>query len=880
MSRWSRIANVFRSGAVSRRVDEELESHLKEAVADGRDADEARRAFGSPLRHREASRDLRLLPWLDSLRADAVFGWRQLKKRKGTSAAAILSLALGIGACASAFQLIYAVLLRPLPVAHADRLYAVSREGTEPDGTVGRADGWAYPAFERMRAAVKDRAALLAVSYADRTDLTYRPDQPPEKAYVQYVSGAMFGCFGLQPAVGRLLTQNDDREPGAHPYAVLSYDYWKRRFGRDPKAVGTTFRMGGDLYQIVGVVAAPFTGTQPGTITDVFVPTMMNQGAVHDDWTWHRTLAVLKPGVAAEPVRAMLDAVSRAFEEERTKGFMGMSKETIAQILSIKVVLDPAAGGASSLQEDYRPALLVLGALVLLVLLIACANVANLMTSQAAAREREIALRVSIGAGRARVVQLVLVESAMIAFLAAAMGAVFAWWSAPFVVSRINPPDNPARLALTADWRVVGFGLALTLAVTLLFGLAPALRAAAIQPASALKGGTDPHTRRRSMHLLIALQAAFCFVVIFLAGLFAATFDRLSNRPMGFSAARLLNIEAEVEHAEPPVLWEQVADHLRTVPGVESVAIAGWPLLSGQDWNRFISVNGAPPGPVLAHFLAVSPGWLEVMKIPLREGRDFRAGDRYPGAVIVNEAFVKQFLNGGRALGVSINNREYAPDVVVGVVPDSPYRDIRESNLPVAYVPFHGLDEKGVVQPVQFGTFLVRTTGAKPMALASILRKEVPRARAEFRVTDIRSQQEIDDAHTVRERLLAMLALFFAAVALLLAGVGLYGVLDYSVVRRRREIGIRMAIGAQPGRIARLVTTEIFAMVVVGAAAGLALGMMSVKYIRTLLYQVQSTDASMLAGPALIILAAAVVAALPAVLRAVRTDPAATLRAE
>ena len=342
-------------------------------------------------------------------------------------------------------------------------------------------------------------------------DLTYRTDQEMEKAHLQYVSGWMFGAFGLRPALGRLFTENDDLKPGAHPYAVISYDYWKRRFGADPNAVGRTFRLGskelfagpgaGDnVYEIVGVAARPFTGTETGTVTDIFLPTMMHPGAVHDDWSWMRTLASLKPGVAVEPVRAKLDATSRAFEENRMKGLIGWSKQDIAKFLGQKVVLDPAAAGTSGLQADYRRGLAALGVLVGLVLLIACANVANLMTAQAAARAREMALRVSIGAGRWRLVQLVLVESAVLGFLAAAAGGLFAWWSAPFVVSRINPPDNPARLALPADWRVLGFGLALTLGVTLLFGLAPALRASGIKPMTTLQGGSDPHARRRLMH--------------------------------------------------------------------------------------------------------------------------------------------------------------------------------------------------------------------------------------------------------------------------------------------------------------------------------------------------------------------------------------------
>src|SRR3984957_14899701 len=490
MSLWSRIANVFRGERLRREIDEELQSHIEEAIEQGRDPVEARRAFGSMLRRREESRDVRLFAWLDSLRADAIFGWRRLRKSKVTSAAAILSLALAIGACTSAFRLIDALLLRPLPIAHPERLYAMSREGIGFDGKQSYYESWAYPSFRLMRAAAKGQAELIAMSYAWPTDLSYGSSEDMEKAYWQNVSGWMFDALGLRPALGRLLTENDDLAPGANHVAVLSHDYWTRRFGRDPKVIGRTLRKGNDIYEIVGIGPETFTGAETGTVTDIFVPTMMNPSVSRGDSTWLRTLVLVTPGVAIEPLRQKLAAVSRAFEVERSAGFTE-PKKVIDNFLNQRVLLEPAAAGASNLQADYGRSLMALAALVALVLLIACANVANLMTAQAAARGREMALRVSIGAGRWRLVQLVLVESAWLAILAAAIGAVFAWWSAPFVVQMINPPDNPVRLAMPADWRVLGFAVTLTFCVTILFGLAPALRASSVKPASALKGGED-----------------------------------------------------------------------------------------------------------------------------------------------------------------------------------------------------------------------------------------------------------------------------------------------------------------------------------------------------------------------------------------------------
>lgn len=890
MSLWSRIGNVLRGDRVNREIDEELAAHLEEAIAHGRDPLEARRAFGSALRHREDSRDVRLVTWLESLRADAVFGWRQLNKTKTTSAAAILSLALAIGACTSAFRLIDALLLRPLPVANPERLYDLSRQGIGPEGKPQTFDGWAYPDFQLMRVAVKDQAELFAVSYAEPVDLTYKSDEEIEKAYLQYVSGWMFATLGLRPALGRVFTENDDLRPGGHPYAVLSHDYWTHRFGQDPKVIGRTFRMGNDLYEIAGVVEAPFTGTEPGTMVDIFVPTMMNPAVTRKDSTWHRTLLVLKPGamlkegIAGEPMRQKLEATSLAFEKERAWGFLGMRKEDIDNFLNQKVLLQPAASGVSELQSATRRPLAILGVLVALVLLIACANVANLMTAQASARAREMAVRVSIGGGRWRLVQLVLVQSAWLALLAAAVGGLFAWWSGPFVVSMINPPDNPARLLLPADSRVLGFGMALALGVTLLFGLAPALRASAVSPVSALKGGEDPHSKRRLMHALIAVQVAFCFLVLFVAGLFVTTFKRLSLQPTGFSADRLLVLDAAAKNPQPLEFWDQVAEHLRNVQGVETVALADAPLLGGNSWNNFISVNGGPSNGVLSYMRGVSPGWLEAMKIPLIDGRDFRPSDTHPGSALVNETFAKTYFDGadpvGKTFDLTLDAGVRLRYEIVGYVRDVRYRNLREPILPQLYVPFRSIDATGAAGKKGSGTLLVRTAGLSPRALAGVLRQEVPRARPEFRVSRIRTQMEINQSHTVRERLLATLALFFAIVALLLAGVGLYGVLHYSVLQRRREIGIRMAVGAQAGGVARLVTTEVFSMVLVGALAGVGLGMLSVRYVESLFYQVKATDLQMLALPSLAILVGALLAALRPVIQAVRIDPASMLRAE
>lgn len=806
---------------------------------------------------------------LDSLRADVIFGWRQLKKRKATAAAAILSLGLAIGACTAAFRIVDALFLRPLPIANPDGLYGVAL------GESGR--NFTYGEFRQMRAA-QGQAELIAVSGAPALDVTYGSDQENEQAHGQFVSGWMFGSFGLRPALGRLFTESDDLKPGELPVAVLSYDYWTRRFARDPKVIGRTVRMGPDwrigerskAFEIVGVGPEGFTGTETGVPIDIFLPTMM-QSMVEVPYAGiFRVFVHLPPGAPIEPVRDRLLAALRASSADLSKAPRSL-------------VTESARAGASNFRTDYRRALAALDVLVALVLLIACANVANLMTAQAAARSPEMALRVSIGARRSRLVQLTLIESAMLAVAAVALGSLFAWWAGPFVVSRINPPDNPVRLILSTDWRVMAFSVTLALGVTILTGLVPALRASRVQPFGALKRGAN----RKLMHVLIAVQVGFCFLVLFVAGLFVSTFDRLSQQGTGISAARVLNLNVTtLKPNEPAVFWAQIAGHLRQLPGVEAVGFADWPILDGNSYKTTdISINGAPSNGVTAWVENISAGWIDTLKMPLLAGRDFRPSES-PGAVIVNEEFAKAFFNGENPVGNTFEATWSALKgqrlEIVGLVRNARYRYLKQEMLPVVYTNFQ--DGKGMLQ--NSGTFTVRTAGAvrtaapNPLALAALLRQEVARANPEFRVSTVHTEQDLIDAQTIRERLLAILAGFFAVVALLLAGVGLYGVLDYSVFQRRREIGIRMAIGAQAGEIARRVVFEIVVWVVAGAAAGLALGLSSARFIESLLYGVKATDVGALAAPSLALFATAILAALPPVIRAVRVDPVEVLRAE
>jgi hypothetical protein len=364
---------------------------------------------------------------------------------------------------------------------------------------------------------------------------------------------------------------------------VLSYDYWIRRFARDPAVLGTGFRLGNASYEIVGVAPKGFIGTEPGLVTDVFIPATMRTEALNNPgWTWFRIWVRPKQRTGLEQIRQPLQVLfMQTLHDQVSHWDRTIPQRAIDAQLSQQLFLEPAASGASDLQKTFRRPLLILGVLVALVLLVACTNVGNLLTAQASTRAREMALRVSIGAGRRRLIQLVLVESAMLAVLASTVGALFASWSAPLVVSMLARPNEPIRLILDTDWRTLGFSLGLALLVTLLFGLTPALRASAVKPMSALKG-EDPHSQRRLMKSLVAAQMAFCVLVQFIAGLFVTTLQRLSNHPVGFSAQRVLLMDTEVQAKLTPAAWMQVADHLRNTPGVEAVAFAGWALMSGN----------------------------------------------------------------------------------------------------------------------------------------------------------------------------------------------------------------------------------------------------------------------------------------------------------
>jgi putative ABC transport system permease protein len=885
-----RLFGALRQGRSDADLQEELRLHMELAAEDaqrrGEPARTSRLHSGGAAQAMDVLRDQRGWPWLQSVFADVVFAWRQLNKHRTATAAAVLSLGLAVGATTAAFRLLDAVFWRALPITQPERFFALGWNSMTSQGEPDYRDDFDYPTFRRYRDTVGTRAEVMVVGSSSRQDVVI--DSEVERASRQYVSGNVFSTFGLRPEVGRLILPSDDMEPRGRDVAVISYDFWSRRFGRDPNVVGRRFRWGRSTMEIVGVAPPGFTGTEPGRLTDFFAPATLNEQSLNSPgYSWFRIWVRPNDGTSAEQLRQLVQAQVTRDRQDAVKALpANASGPRIEAFLSEQILLTPAAAGVSGLQRTFRRPMFILAALVALVLLIACANVANLLMAQAASRTNEMALRVSIGAGRGRLIQLVLVESALLALCASIAGAVFAWWAAPFVVSLLAFQE-PVQLVLNANWRVLGFGVALTAVVTMLFGLAPALRASSVRPFGALKVREDRQGHRRLVRSLIGVQMAFCLFVLFTAGLFAATLKNLSARSLGFEPDNLAVLEINLTgEKQPAQVWAEVGERIRATPGVENAAFAMWVPLSENRWRAPVSTDGHPADDNAPFFLGVSPAYFSTMRIGLVAGRDFRVDDSaralepvagtrsLPVVGIVNEAFAREYFESRSPIGRQVLVRQGrdvdVPMEIIGLVRDAAYYDVREPMRPTVFVPNDARSQAAMV---------VRTTG-DPVALGPTLRRSVTQTRPDFRVTNLATQRAFVQRQILRERLLATLSLFFAAVALFLAGVGLYGVLNYAVIQRRREIGVRMALGARAAHVVRSVIVEMMTPVGVGTLLGLGAGLAFGGLIERILFEVKATDPLAVAVPLLTLALSAALAALPPAMRAVRIDPAQTLRSE
>jgi predicted permease len=890
MSWLSRLVNVVRPSRVDRDLDEEIRFHLEARVAEftkaGMPAEEARRQarrqFGNELVVRELSRDIKLLPRFESVLRDIVFGLRLCRRDKIVTAAAVISLSLAIGACAAGFSLVDALVLRPLPV---DDPGSLIRLALRAPGDTRDALSFNYPLFRDLREAGRSQVSLLALSDQRRQDATFDDSGQPEKVYGQWVSGDTFGVLGITPALGRVLAPSDDVTPGQHPVAVLSHDFWTRRFGGSPEVLGRWVTIREKPLQIVGVAEKGFTGVAPGIMTDLWAPTMMwDARAIADSGTrWFQIWGRLQPAAAAQQARTILQTVLTTFQREQASLRPEEPRERLEQLVNTRLHLRPAANGASGLREEFERPLWILVGIAALVLLIACANVASLLVARATSREREMALRVSIGAGRGRLVQQVLIESGMIAFASCAIGAVLATVAAPAIASLLSTSRTIVRLDLQMNWRLLLFVAGLGSLVTFLFGLAPALRASAVLPGDALKSGGGRQTPRIGLFRpLVAAQVAFSFVVLFAAGLCLTSFVKLLQTDLGFDRdnvvlARVATGPASPDATGSPEIWQQLQEQLQGLPDIESASLSPWALFEGPGRNKGVRVAGRAVDAYMPWYLSVSPGFFGTMRIPLVAGRDFEWRDAQPdapSAVIVNESFARRYFPGESPLGKRFfrvdGGATLAAQDIIGVVRDAKYTSLREPAPPTVYDPYR----PGPASMVQIRTRL--DTGA----LTAILRDELPRARAGFRLGDVVLQSTLVDNTLVRDRALALLSVFFSLVAITLVIVGLHGVLSYGLVQRTREIGIRLALGAQPSRVAGCVVSEVGPMAIVGLIAGAAGAAFAGRFITPLLVAVTPSDFWSVSAPLGCVLAACALAALVPMGRAIRIDPVIALRSE
>jgi predicted permease len=889
MSWRSRIVNVLRGGRLDRDLRDEIEFHIEarreELQRAGMSEELARRRarqqFGNPVVMRELSRGVKTYPGLDSVLRDIGFGLRLWRRNKLVTAAALVSLSLAIGACAGAFALIDALILRPLPVEDPRSLVYL---GLRAPGATRDGLSFNYPLFGELREAGHPHVRLFAMSDQSRRDAIVDDSGRPEKLYGQWVSGAAFEILGVKPALGRLLTPRDDVHPGRHPVVVLSHDFWTRRFRGNPDVLGRWVTVRGQALQIVGVAEQRFTGVEPGIMTDLWAPTMMwDERVIADpDTRWFRIWGRMRPDVAPDQARAVLQTVFTAFQHAQAARRPEESRERLEQFVNTRLYLRSAANGPSALREDFQPALLMLAGIAGLVLLIACANVAGLLVARAAARERELALRVSIGAGRGRLVQQVLIESSLLATVACLLGLVLAMTAAPALVSMISTSRSIVRLDVHADWRLVAFLGGLGLAVTFLFGLVPAIRASAVSPNEVLKSGPARPTPRASLFRpLVAAQVAFGFVVLFVAGLCLTSFLKLLRTDLGFDPNALAVVRVAAPASQDPdalpAIWKDLLARLMETPAIESASLSRWGLFEGSGRNKSVRIPDRPMDGYTPWYLEVSPGFLQTMRIPLRAGRDFDWRDLQPGSalpVIVNESFARRYFPGESPLGGRFfrvdGGAALVAQEIVGVAGDAKYTSLRDEAPPTVYEPYR--PGEGAVMEVR--------TRLDAGALATALRDEFARSQPPFQLGDLTLQSTLVGNHLVRDRALALLSAFFSIVAIVLVFVGLYGVISYNVVRRTREIGIRLALGAQRPRVVGLVLSDVGTMAAVGLVVGAAGAAGAGRFVRALLFDVTPSGLASIAAPFFCLLLACVASGLMPALRATRVDPTVALRCD
>ena len=824
---------------------------------------------------------------------------RTLFKAPFVTAVAIVSLALGIGANAAIFSLFNQMLLRPLPVPEPGRLVNLSAPGPKPGSQSCNQAGSCAEVFSYTMFRDLERVQQVFTSVAAHrifgANFSYRGQTMSGEGVL--VSGSYFPVLGVQPAIGRLLTPEDDKKIGESHVAVLSHNYWTTRFDRNPAVVGETIIVNGQHMTIVGVAPEGFEGTTLGSRPQVYVPITM-RGYMEPgfkQWDnrrayWAYVFGRLRPGVSIDRARTELNVQYRGIINDVEAPLQrGMSDQTMTRFRARQIEIEDGSRGQSSVDGEAQTPLRLLMGVTGLVLLIACANIANLLLARSAARANEMAIRLSIGANRRQLISQLLAESCLLALLGGLAGLVVANWTLQAIFAML-PAEAAANLQPRIDGRVVGFAALLTVGTGLLFGLYPALHSTRPDLLPTLKGQAGQPSGARAASrfraTLATAQIAISMTLLVCAGLFTKSLMNVSRVELGIDIDHLITfgVSPELNGYTPErsrQLFERLEDALASQPGVARVSAALVPALSGSNWGTSMSVEGFKSGPdtdTHSNYNEVGPDYLKTMGIRLLAGREFTRADTLnaPKVAIVNEAFARKFNLGRDAVGKRIasdGNTQNLDTEIVGLAKDAKYSEVRDAVPPLFFRPYRQDDQIGSIR------FYVRTS-VQPEAFLQNVNRVVASLDPNLPVESLRTMPEQVRENVFLDRMISTLSAGFASLATLLAAVGLYGVLAYTVSQRTREIGLRMALGAAPGRVRGMVLRQVAIMTLIGGAIGLLAGVSAGRGAAALLYEMKGHDPVVLAVSAVLLTLVALGAGLIPAHRAARVDPMTALRYE
>ena len=824
---------------------------------------------------------------MESILHDLRFGVRLLIKNPGFTLVAALSLALGIGANTAIFSLLDALLLKPLPVKQPEQLVIV---GVDTPSQPGRGFSlFSYPVFREMREKNSVFSGMFARS---GLQMSLSGNGQTERVQGEVVSGNFFSTLGVGPLLGRLLTEADDQTPGAHPVAVISFNFWQRRFGADSHIVGKTISLNGYPFTIIGVAQQGFHGVEVGVAPDVRIPLMMD-GQVRPrpgvsifeqrgSW-WLTVMARLNPGISIERAQAATDTIYQIAREPDVRRNKGDTIDD-RNFRALRIHLDSAKTGASNLSREFSQPLVVLMCLVGVTLLIACLNVANLLLARATARQKEIAVRLALGAGRFRLARQLLTEGLLLSALGGSLGLLFARWVTDVLLGFLL---KGRALEIKPDMRMLGFTLGVTLLSALLFGLAPALQATRPNLIPALKNETAVVSsigrRWELRRLLVILQVALSLVLLVGAGLFARSLQNLKMVDIGYHTDQVITMAIDPAQNGYKIerlrnFYGQLSERLVALPGVKTITFTRNAPMSGL-FSRFgIEVPGYQPRPgeeMAVLFNQIGPQFFATFGAPLLLGREFTTQDspESPKVVIVNQSLSRYFFGAENPIGRRITLENYKDLEIVGVVADAKYRNLKEDSPRTAYIPYSQYDQ------LEKRILCVRATGDAD-ALVAAIRREVRSLDPNLPVFNVKTFAEHVNESISRERLVALLSSFFGFFALLLAALGLYGVMTYAVTLRARELGIRLALGAQARDVLRLIVKQGMKLAGLGVASGLIVALGVTRLTKSLLFGVSPTDLLTFLGTGLLLVTVALLACYIPARRATKVDPLTALRHE